>query len=429
MLGAVSTEKKIKESEQDLSQSIHKQQAVSQKLDEIAKQIKNAENDNRKLNQKLERLGDEYTKNEVLYQDLKQKLVQYDASLLEINQNIQMENSRYLNLLSKHVSVIYAMNQIHEPTIASIIRQEVYAKVKDKNEKSLALLKRQINKKKIQKEDIFRSRQNIKKEINHISAQREEYIKEDKEQERLLEKLNVDEDAYRNRLQNAMDEQSSLRATLADLNILHKQEVEEERRREAEQKAAMLAEKKRKQEARKARELARKKAVKEGKKAVYIAEPEPKALDDDGGKEGMRNTSASYHADKVYAYSGGKTISPISGASLVKGFGTYVDPIYKIKIFNESVTLKAPSSDAKVYSVLNGRVVFAGDSSMLGKVVVVAHSNKMHTVYAGLSKIAPNISVGSSIQRGYVVGKVTSKLIFEATQNSKHIDPMKLISL
>jgi murein DD-endopeptidase MepM/ murein hydrolase activator NlpD len=429
MLGAVSTEKKIKESEKDLSQSIHKQQEMSHKLDEIAMQIKSAENDNRKLNQKLETLGDEYTKNEAIYQDLKQKLTQYDNNLLEINRNIKEENDKYLNLLAKYVSVIYAMNQTHEPTADSIIRQEVYGLVKEKNRKSLASLKEQINKKKREKEEIARSRQNIKKEINRISAQREEYINKDKEQERLLKKLNANEDAYRSRLQKTMDEQSSLRATLADLNILHKQEVEEERRREAEQKAAMLAEETRKREARKARELARKKAVKEGKKAVYAAEPEPQALDDDRGKEGMRNTSASYNADKVYAYSGGKTISPISGARLVKGFGTYVDPIYKIKIFNESVTLKAPSSDAKVYSVLNGRVVFAGDSSMLGKVVVVAHNNKMHTVYAGLSKIAPNISVGSNIQRGYVVGKVSSKLIFEATQNSKHIDPMKLISL
>ena len=66
---------------------------------------------------------------------------------------------------------------------------------------------------------------------------------------------------------------------------------------------------------------------------------------------------------------------------------------------------------------------------MLGKVVVVAHSGKLHTVYAGLSKIAPNIQKGRKIKKGYVVGKVNSKLIFQATKNSKHIDPLKLISI
>ena len=66
---------------------------------------------------------------------------------------------------------------------------------------------------------------------------------------------------------------------------------------------------------------------------------------------------------------------------------------------------------------------------MLGKVVVVSHSHKMHTVYAGLSKIAPTIHVGSKIKRGYVVGKVSEKLIFQATKNSKHINPLKLIKI
>ena len=66
---------------------------------------------------------------------------------------------------------------------------------------------------------------------------------------------------------------------------------------------------------------------------------------------------------------------------------------------------------------------------MLGKVVVVAHSGKMHTVYAGLSKIAPTIRVGKKIKKGYVVGKVRRKLVFQATKNSKHINPLRLIRL
>ncbi len=113
----------------------------------------------------------------------------------------------------------------------------------------------------------------------------------------------------------------------------------------------------------------------------------------------------------------------------MKKFGTYVDPVYNIKIFNESITLKAPSRNAKVQNVLNGKVVFAGSSSMLGKVVVVSHSGKLHTVYAGLSKIAPNVKKGSKIKKGYVIGKVNRKLIFEATKNSKHINPLKLIKI
>jgi murein DD-endopeptidase MepM/ murein hydrolase activator NlpD len=66
---------------------------------------------------------------------------------------------------------------------------------------------------------------------------------------------------------------------------------------------------------------------------------------------------------------------------------------------------------------------------MLGNVVVVLHSRKIHTVYAGLSKIAPTIRVGSKIKKGYIVGKVNEKLIFQATKNSKHINPLRLIKI
>ena len=146
-------------------------------------------------------------------------------------------------------------------------------------------------------------------------------------------------------------------------------------------------------------------------------------------KRNVKKRGSSYQKNKIYAYRGNKTISPIRGAKVIKKFGTYVDPIYKIKIFNESVTLRAPSRNAKVQNVLNGKVVFAGSSSMLGKVVVVSHSGKMHTVYAGLSKIAPNLRKGSKIKKGYVIGKVSRKLIFEATKNSKHINPLRLIKI
>jgi murein DD-endopeptidase MepM/ murein hydrolase activator NlpD len=66
---------------------------------------------------------------------------------------------------------------------------------------------------------------------------------------------------------------------------------------------------------------------------------------------------------------------------------------------------------------------------MLGKVIVVAHGGELHTVYAGLSKISPIIKVGSRVKKGTVIGKIKRKLIFEATKNSKYINPIRLIRL
>jgi septal ring factor EnvC (AmiA/AmiB activator) len=426
LLGGNTTDKKIKKSEKTLQKRAKERKEVSEQLDKIARDIKKANRDNKELNKKLEALSQKFSKNEAAYRALKKELAKYDQNLGEINRKIEEKNSQFIEILANQSSIVYAMNQSHEPTRESIVMQEAYRLLKKQNTRELAALKQQIDRNKAKKRKISTKRSSIKKKIDKIRKQREEYKKQRVAKQKLLNKLAADEEKYRKRLQKAIDEQNALRSTLADLNILRKKEVEEERRIAAEQKAAMLAEEKRKKEERKKRKQAREAARKKGDKVVYAPKAKAKTKP---ATSSVRKLGSSYHKNKIYAYRGGKTISPIRGAKLIKKFGTYVDPIYKIKIFNESITLRAPSRNAKVRNVLNGKVVFAGSSSMLGKVVVVSHSGKMHTVYAGLSKIAPNIKKGSKIKRGYVIGKVSRKLIFEATKNSKHINPLKLIKL
>ena len=432
LLSAPATDKKIKKSEKNLNKSVKEQKEMSGQLDKIAKNIKNANRDNKAVNKKLEVLSQKYSQNKEAYQASKKSLAEYDQNLKAINQKIKEENKKFVEVLANQSSVIHAMNQSHDPTRESIVMQEAYRLLKKQNTKELAELKQQIDRNKVQKRKITKKRTSVKKKIDKMAKQRKEYEVQKNTKKKLLKSLASDEGKYRQKLQKEMDKQNALRSALAELNILQKKEVEEERRIAAEQKAAMLAEEKRKQAERKEREQARAEARKKGKKVVYTTKKTTKKatkVKETPADRNVRKVGSSYKKDKIYAYRGGKTISPIRGAKLVKKFGTYVDPIYKIKIFNESVTLRAPSSNAKVRNVLNGKVVFAGSSSMLGKVVVVSHSSKMHTIYAGLSKIAPTVRKGSKIKKGYVIGKVSRKLIFEATKNSKHINPMRLISL
>ena len=427
MFAASTTDKKIKKSEKNLQRSEKKQKKMSEQLDKIARDIKKANRDNKALNKKLEILSRKFSENEKIYSKSKKALAEYDQNLQAINQKIEEKNRQFVEILANQSSIIYAMNQSHEPTRESLVMQEAYRLLKKQNARELAELKQQIDRQKAEKRKITKKRSYLKKKIDKITKEREEYKKKRVAKQKLLKKLAADEEKYRKELQKVMDEQNALRSTLADLNIIHQKEVEEERRIAAEQKAAMLAEEKRKKEERNKRKEAREKARKKGEKVVYA--PEAKKAEPAPTSGNVRKLGSSYHKNKVYAYRGKKTISPIRGAKLIKKFGTYIDPIYKIKIFNESITLKAPSRNAKVRNVLNGKVVFAGSSSMLGKVVVVSHGGKMHTVYAGLSKIAPNVKKGSRIKKGYVIGKVSRKLIFEATKNSKHINPLRLISL
>ncbi len=293
-----------------------------------------------------------------------------------------------------------------------------------------------------QKDNKTVQRNKTKNEIARIVKKRDDYAQKKLAKEKLRKKLTADEEKYNIELAKIVDKQNSLRSTLAQLNILHKQEVIEARKRAEAEKEAMRLEKERQREIREAKVLARAKerkaqeALRQAKteqerKKARLAAAEARKEEQKVYKESekVRQVNSSYKKSKTYAYRGGKTISPLPGAKLVKKFGTYVDPIYKIKIFNESITLKSPVTNSKVQNILNGKVVFAGKSSMLGKVVVVSHSKKIHTVYAGLSKIAPTIHVGAKIQKGYVVGKVNEKLIFQATKDSKHIDPLNLISI
>ncbi len=424
LFASSNTEKKIKKSVVSLDKSMKKQKKMSGQLEKIAKDIDRTNRENRILNKKLQKLSTEFSKNENEYQMSKKELSKYNQHLEEINKIIKEKHAIFIKTLANQASIVYAMSQSHEPTRKSIVLQEAYVLLKKQNNKDLAILEKQIMDKKTKKREIISKRKKVRKKINSISKQRDEYEKERKRKAKLLKRLVTDEDTYQSKLKKTIDAQNALKSTLADLNIIQKKEVEEERRIAAAQKAAMQAEKRRKAAVRKRRRIAREKARKEGKKVVYNTK-----IKSTPSNRSVKKIGSSYKKSKIYAYHGGKTISPLSNARVVKRFGNYVDPVYKIHIFNTSVTLKSRSSNAKVKNVLNGKVVFAGHTSMLGQVVVVSHSGKMHTIYAGLSKIAPSISKGRRIKKGYVIGKVSHKLIFEATKNSKHINPMRLIRL
>ena len=141
----------------------------------------------------------------------------------------------------------------------------------------------------------------------------------------------------------------------------------------------------------------------------------------------VRQVASSYHNINTTKYKGAKTIAPLDDFTIEKRFGPYYDPVYKMKVFNESITL-VPKGDDKVKSVLDGKVVFAKDTPILKRVVIIEHKNNIHTIYAQLDKIAPTIKPGSTVKKGYTIGRVENVLKFEVTLKDKHIDPLELIT-
>ncbi|GAA8894401.1 M23 family metallopeptidase [Helicobacter pylori] len=142
----------------------------------------------------------------------------------------------------------------------------------------------------------------------------------------------------------------------------------------------------------------------------------------------VKQVASSYQNINTTSYNGPKTIAPLNDYEVVQKFGPYIDPVYNLKIFSESITLVSKTPNALVRNVLDGKIVFAKEINMLKKVVIIEHKNGIRTIYSQLDKIAPTIKSGMRIQKGYVLGRINQRLGFEVTMKEKHINPLELIA-
>ena len=420
-LQASQTVKKIEESKKSLESTEAKKKRMSRQISKLAESIKKTEQDLARLQKALDRLEKQKREGETRYAGTLKRIEGLDGQIARLDGDIRRRHREFIRLLTDQFSTIVAMRQMNRRSERGVILEEFYERYKEANDRELKKLKTSIDRSRRSKQKLMLMRASLKRSIAKTIALRDLYTIKKKKSQKLLKKLAQEEKQYRKRLQQIISRQNALRQTLARLNILRKEEIEEAKRREAERRAELARRARKLERMRRAKAQERAQARAEGREVDYSA---PRLEE-----EKVKQVGSSYQKERVARYRGPRTISPVKGARLVKRFGTYVDPIYKIKIFNDSITLKAPYSDATVRTVLNGKVVYVGENSMLGKVVIVQHSNGLHTVYAGLSKISPLIKTGTRIRRGTAVGKIRRKLIFQATQNSKLINPTRLIRL
>ena len=341
-----STTSKIKNSKKNLSVTSSAKKKASRRLGKIAKDIKSAEKDVVYLEKKIDELKNSQVKTEKKYEKLKKELSTFKKDFEETSRSLDKKRKKFIALLSEQFSIVFAMEQAHEPTQESIILHEVYSAYKKQNAKSLATLRSDIVTLKKRKKSKLNLRNKTKKEIARMIKKRDSYAQKKVAKEKLLKKLSSDEEKYNVKLEKIVDKQNSLRSTLAKLNILHTQEVEKSRKIAAAKKEAMRLEKERQRKIRKAKALARAKARKakealrkakteeervEARLAAKEAEAENKKVYKESEK--VRQINSSYTKSKTYKYRGNKTISPLASARVIKKFGTYIDPIYKIKVF------------------------------------------------------------------------------------------------
>ena len=387
LLFSASVESEIKKSKRALSSKKIEYKKMDKELSSVAKKIYSAKKEQKKLEIKLSKLSKNIKNNELVFKNLQKEDKKYATSLVKLNSDIEKKKKKFLKLVAKNFSLALALEELNQPTSDSVMMREAYKLYEKKNSEYIAKLKKDINFLNNNKKSLKNKKENIQKAIVAYENERKEYKSKKQKQDKLLKNLARDKAIYKKRFNKIRASRKNLEKKLAKLKII-------KRSNDNAAKAKRIA---------KAKENARSSSTKVSK--VIASLPREK-------------------------YKEGKTISPLKGARLIKKFGTYIDPIYKFKIFNKSITLKAPYSGSKVRSVLAGKIVFAENSGgMLGKVVIVEHANKMHTIYAKLSRLAPGIHVGKRLSAGTIIGKVDKSLMFEVTKNNKHVDPLTLIRL
>ena len=391
LLAATSVDTKIKKSKKQLSAKKVEYKKMNKELSKVAKKILLAKANKKKLDSKLNSLEKKIKNNEKSYSRLTKESAELTKSLDSVTKTIDTKQLEFVELISKNFSMSLALEEVNIPTRESIMNKEVYKIYSDKNRKDIEHLKKDLIYLENKKKSLNSKQSDIKKTLNTYVNERKEYKNKKREQDKILSELARDKAIYKKRFNRIKASRKKLERKLASLKIIKSDARKEARQKEARQKEAAKVNK---------------------------------------NSSSKRTKVISVSSSKIIKYNKSKTISPLKGARLIKKFGTYTDPIYKFKIFNKSVTLKAPHSGSKVRSVLKGKIVFAENSGgMLGKVVIVEHSNGIHTIYAKLSRLAPGIKVGKRVSKGSIIGKVDKSLMFEVTQDNKHMDPLNLIRL
>ena len=424
VFSAPNTKDKIEQTTQNLAKSQKEEKKLSQKIDEIADEILKEQNDAKKQDGELKELSKivlELQEKHASEEKEIEKLNSQNAFLL--NTQSDLEN-KIIDAISKELSFDLVSDINLTKSSDSIIADEVLNLLGDimSNELSALMKDYENNKNLIDEQD--KKIQTIKASMQDYNKKKDDLSQKRKLQEQKLANLKKNKDEYAKKLEKLSNEQDEIRKALEELKIINDKEEREK---------AEKAEKERLAKLEKERKKAEEKAKKDGKKVeeIFSSEPEPVIEDERVAKidKKVKQYGSSYQASRVKKYTGAKTISPISGAYVKRNFGNYKDPVYNIKIFNENIVLGSKSSDTQVKSVLAGKVVFAKETAVLDKVVILEHSGGIHTIYAHLSQIAPTIKVGSSIKKGYVLGRINSELTFEVTQQNYHINPLDLITL
>ena len=427
LFSATTIDKKIQKNKQSLNSSAKQEETTSLKIKELAEKIESQNSNIINLEKDIKQVNSDIDEHQKLLEDAKEKLDQLKSKSTDLIKEKTSNEEQIVNTIIEEFSISLALKLASENSLQELIDSEIYTLLSQHSKDKVLKLNNNYN-------VLSTNTKSNQKDIEKIASYIEDRQKTKEKLTSLKEKhssslVNLEEQhkSYQEELNKVAKQQDSLKNLLAELNILKEEEnkkAEEEKRERLQQ---LLAQKK----------ADSKKTIREE------AQEEDKAPNDEIQTAEVRNQryaknlnldvrkiGSSTDGVKIVKYKGESTIAPLRSFKVVKNFGTYYDPVYKIKLFNESIVLKSDEPKAKVVAVLNGKVVYAKkNAGMLENVVIIQHEGGLHTIYSHLDEISPTLVVGKWIKQGYVVGRVDDSLMFQATKDSSHIDPKDLFKI
>ncbi|EAI0687407.1 peptidase M23 [Campylobacter upsaliensis] len=375
----------IAEKTKDLKENERIQQQLSKKLEDLAQDILSGEKNLKNLSEQIDTLSSQTSKLEANIKVQNKELSTLNNQNKELLRIKSLMESKLISLMAKDFAYDLPIPEGYIEGEESFMAFELLGSLDKVLSEEISKLSKDyegvnllIENKQKQIEQIRLNLKNYNEQLKELQSLKNRQIKEINQQK-------TDRQIYAKKLDNLKAQQEELRATLDELKIIDKKEQVKKQKEETSKLA--------------------------------------------NNNQKIRQIGSSYQGSSVKRYTGKKTIAPLDSFIIKQKFGNYVDPIYNIKIFNENVVLRSKKADATVKSVLDGRVVFAKNTTMLQRVVIIEHNDGIHTIYAHLDKIAPNIKVGKRVKKGAVVGRIKDDLTFEVTQKNFHINPLELISL
>ena len=391
VFGLNSIDKDIQKNKAKIQKTIKEQKRINAKIEKLGEDIAEQNNQIGVLVSKIQVLEKEIEDNQARFSEQQNELkkIQQQSKILQ-DRDIQIQK-QITTIITQELAFRIIANKKQLNSSEDMILEELFHNLSKNAQTQITSLTQE---KKIIGEEIVKISSEIlelQSLIKEQTTKREQLALGIKKRNTMIAKFEKDMESYNQKLTQIARERENLDEILQKLNI-KKFDMQEKAKKQA---------------------LAKQESKKSSKQLNAPLE--------------VKQLGSSYRKVSTTTYKGKKTIAPLDNYRIEQRFGEYFDPVYKLKVFNESLVLSPQTPNANVKNVLDGKVVFAKNTPMLKKVVIIEHANSMHTIYAHLDKIAPTVRPGLKVPKGYVIGKVDDKLNFEVTQKDRHINPMELI--